>query len=48
MLNIGVSITKNIEKYNSLINYMLSNNKFLKNKIIIDILLIYNINKQLD
>jgi len=33
MLNIGVSITKNIEKYNFLINYMLSNNKFLKNKI---------------
>ena len=33
MLNTGISITKNIEKYNSLINYMFSNNKFLKNKI---------------
>jgi len=33
MLNIGISITKNIEKYNSLINYMISNNKFLKGKI---------------
>ena len=33
MLNIGISITKNIEKYNSLINYMISNNKFLKEKI---------------
>ena len=48
MLNIGISIIQNIEKHNSLINYMISNNKFLKNKIILDILLIYNINKQLD